>query len=160
MPGGPAVGGAFQNYLDSTGYNFQLGQGVNAVNQSAAARGLLHSGATLKALTNYGQNMGKSYFSQYLNQLSGQQDTGLRAGAALAGVGEGYAGAVGANNNAYASDVGNAALSGANSTNNLIGGALNSFALSRGLSSYGGGGGSGGGTNNADLMQMVQGGGI
>lgn len=61
---------AFNSYLNSTGYDFMFGQGQNAITTSAAAKGLLNSGATAKALTRFGQNLGKSYFSDYLNQLS------------------------------------------------------------------------------------------
>lgn len=62
---------AFQNYLNSTGYNFQLQQGSNAITGNAAAKGLLDSGATAKALTGYGQNLASTSFNNYLGQLSG-----------------------------------------------------------------------------------------
>lgn len=60
---------AFGNYLNSTGYNFNMKQGTSAITGSAAARGLLNSGSTAKALTGYGQNLGSSYFGNYLGQL-------------------------------------------------------------------------------------------
>ncbi len=62
---------AFDNYLNSTAYNFQLQQGQNAVNSNAAAKGLLNSGGTAKALTQYGQNLAGTTFNNYLQQLSG-----------------------------------------------------------------------------------------
>lgn len=69
-PEGSARGGtAFNNYLGSTGYGFQLDQGSKAITGNAAARGLLNSGSTGKALTQYGQNLGASYFNNYLGQL-------------------------------------------------------------------------------------------
>jgi hypothetical protein len=61
---------AFNNYLNSTGYNFNMDQGTRAITGSAAARGLLNSGSTAKALTQYGQNLGSSYFNNYLGQVS------------------------------------------------------------------------------------------
>lgn len=61
---------AFNNYLGSTGYNFNLDQGSKAITGSAAAKGLLGSGATAKALTGYGQNLGSSYLNNYLGQLN------------------------------------------------------------------------------------------
>lgn len=67
---------AFNNYLGSTGYQFQLGQGQDAVNSNMAARGLLNSGATGKALTKYGQNLASTTFNNYLNRLGSVQDTG------------------------------------------------------------------------------------
>lgn len=61
----------FNNYLNSTGYNFQLGQGTNAIASNAAAAGTLNSGGTLKALEQYGQGLGGQYFNNYLGQLGG-----------------------------------------------------------------------------------------
>lgn len=60
---------AFQNYLKSTGYQFQLGQGEGAITGNAAAKGILNSGATAKALTGYGQGLASTTFNNYLTQL-------------------------------------------------------------------------------------------
>lgn len=76
---------AYQNYLGSTGYKFQLGQGQEAVSGNAASKGMLNSGATAKALTQYGQNLGSSYFNNYLGQL-GNLNTQYQ-GTANAGIG-------------------------------------------------------------------------
>ncbi len=54
---------------------------------SNAAKGLLNSGATLKALTKYGQNLGSTTFNNYLSQLGGLSTTGLKAGAVTADAG-------------------------------------------------------------------------
>lgn len=61
---------AFDAYQNSTGYQFRLGQGTQAIDRSAAARGGLNSGATLKALERYGQNLGSQEFGNYLGQLN------------------------------------------------------------------------------------------
>lgn len=45
------------------GYQFRMEQGVEALDKSAAARGLLLSGAQQKALTDYGQNMGSQEYA-------------------------------------------------------------------------------------------------
>lgn len=81
---------AFQNYLNSTGYKFQLQQGQDAINSNSAAKGLLNSGATAKALTSYGQNLGSNYFNTYLGQLNTnaqQQDANANT---FTNVGQGY----------------------------------------------------------------------
>jgi len=70
---------AFDQYQNSTGYQFRLGQGTQAIDRSAAARGGLNSGATLKALANYGQNIGSAEFGNYLNQLQGVIAPGQQA---------------------------------------------------------------------------------
>lgn len=75
LTGNPAANKtAFNNYLNSTGYNFQMDQGSRAITGSAAARGLLNSGSTAKALTSYGQGLGSSYFNNYLSQLGKVND--------------------------------------------------------------------------------------
>lgn len=80
-------GNGFENYLNSTGYNFMMDQGSNAITNNRAAQGLLNSGSTLKSLNNYGQNMGNQYFNQYLAQLTGLQGSSDKAAAILAGAG-------------------------------------------------------------------------
>lgn len=74
-----AANRAFADYQGSTGYQFRFDQGADAVTQNAAARGLLNSGATLKGLTEYGQNFASNEFQNYLAALGGAQATGLSA---------------------------------------------------------------------------------
>lgn len=132
-----AANDAFQRYLNSTGYQFQQNEGQRAITGSAAAHGMLNSGATLKALQDRGQQVGASYFQNYLNSLNGISGQGFGAGSAIAGVGQGYAGAVGANNQSAADATGNAALMGANIQSNALNG-LASYASNRfGQSSFG-----------------------
>lgn len=66
----------FQNYLNSTGYQFAKNQGLGAINGNAAASGMLDSGATLKALNNYGQGLAAQRFDNYLAQLTGVGQAG------------------------------------------------------------------------------------
>jgi len=74
---------AYQNYLNSIGFQHQLQTGQQAITGSAAARGALGSGATLKALQQHGQNLGAQSFSNYLSQLGGVAGMGLQAGGML-----------------------------------------------------------------------------
>lgn len=87
LQGDTGANSAFNKYLDSTGYNFALNQGTNAITSNAASRGLLDSGATGKALTGYGQQLGGQYFNQYIQQLLGLGNQGLQAGQILSGAG-------------------------------------------------------------------------
>jgi hypothetical protein len=73
---------AYNNYLNSTGYNFQRQQGTAAITGSAAYRGSLNSGATGKQLEEFGQNIGGGYFKNYLNQLGDVSGRGLTASGA------------------------------------------------------------------------------
>jgi hypothetical protein len=70
---------AFQNYLNSGGYKFELDQGTKAITGSAAARGVLNSGSTAKALTKYGTGLASNYFNDYLNQTNASANRGLTA---------------------------------------------------------------------------------
>lgn len=75
----PQQTNAFNTYLNSTGYNFQKQQGTGAITGSAAARGMLNSGGTAKALQKFGQGQGANYFSNYINQLGSLTGQGLTA---------------------------------------------------------------------------------
>jgi len=67
---------ALNNYLNSTGYQFNLQQGEQAAEQNAAASGQLDSGATLKALDQYGTGLADQYGQQYEGDLQGVVGTG------------------------------------------------------------------------------------
>lgn len=129
---------AFDNYQKSTGYEFRTSEGMKALSSRLAGSGVLNSGAAQKSALQYGQGIASAEFGNYLAALQGQQQVGLSAGNALAGVGTNYSNATAANNNAAASNIGNAALAGASNTNNLIGGLAGIAGNTIGaLSSYG-----------------------
>lgn len=77
---------AFDTYRNSTGYQFRLNQGLNAVNSGWAGKGLLQSGAALKGLNDYGQGMASNEFGNYMAALGNQQQVGFGAASAQAGV--------------------------------------------------------------------------
>lgn len=109
---------AFNKYLDSTNYKFQLDQGLNGTKTANAPA--FGSGATLKALNNYAQGQAGSALAGYESLLSGQQGLGLGASSALAGVGTNIAGQNASAVNSAASAQGNAAIAGANAWGNGI----------------------------------------
>ena len=136
---------AYDNWRNATGYQDQFAEGQRAVTGALGNRGLLDSGAAQKALTRYGQAQANQSFGQYYAMLAGQQQIGLGAASAQAGVGQQFANSVSVNNRYAADAQGNAALSGANSINGILQSGLSAYALSRGLgSSYGGYAGAGG----------------
>lgn len=113
---------AFKIFRDSTGYQFRVGQGQDAINTGFAARGLLQSGAALKSLDDYRQNMASAEFGNYLGSLQDQSRLGFGAASAQAGVGQNFANNVTQLNSANASALANAAVARANNSNALIGG--------------------------------------
>ncbi len=54
------------------GYQFTLKQGEQALQQSAAARGLANTGGTAKDLINYGQAAGTTQYNNVLNRMLNQ----------------------------------------------------------------------------------------
>lgn len=87
---------AFKNYQDSTGYNFRLGEGMRAITGNQAASGLLNSGATLKRLNRFGQDIAAAEFQNYLGQLSGLSQSGLGAAGQLSQGGQNVLQSIGA----------------------------------------------------------------
>lgn len=63
----------------SQGAQFQLARGQEALDLSAAARGALNSGATLKALQEFGQGVAAQDYARQIQQLSGLQAAGNQA---------------------------------------------------------------------------------
>lgn len=126
--GTAAANAAFDQYRNSTGYDFRVNQGLNAVNSGYAGRGAIKSGAAMKAINDYGQGMASQEFGNYLNALGNQQSLGMSAGSALAGVGQNYANSLGNIYQQNGSNQANAALIKANA----IGTGLNSLANTAG----------------------------
>ena len=147
-----AARNAFDTFHNSDGYQFRYNQGLDSVQNQYAGRGMLQSGAALKAITNYGQGAASDEFGRYMGSLDRQQATGANAVNGLAAAGGNFVNQTSANNDSAASATGNAALAGAGQINSLLSNGLNAYGYSRG-SSYGGGGFNGGqamaGANNA-----------
>ncbi len=65
-------------------YQFRLGQGNQAINRSAAAKGMLGSGNVLAELAKYGQGMASQEYGNQFNRLSdllkNKQQFGLASG--------------------------------------------------------------------------------
>lgn len=115
---------AFDIFRDSTGYQFRLGEGMDALNSGWAGASALQSGAAMKDAIQYGQNFASNEFNNYMGLLANQQGVGLAGASALAGVGNNYVSNVSANNNAAGTAQANAALFAGN--NNPFANALGS----------------------------------
>jgi len=85
--GNAAATSAFQT---GPGYQFALDQGTQAALRGASSAGMLNSGNTLTALTDYGQGMANQEYGSWLDRLSGASSQGLSAaggqGSALGGL--------------------------------------------------------------------------
>jgi len=69
MNGQPGYDAAMQQFHTSPGYQFQLDQGLRAVDAGAAAQGFGRSGAVLKAEQAFGSGLADQSFKDYYNRL-------------------------------------------------------------------------------------------
>lgn len=90
VPGGDAAGSGagFKNFLSMAGYAPALQRLQAGITQGAAARGLLNSGSTQKALVRYGSDLDQQYFQNYFNDLNTLNSQGLEAGKTISGAGQ------------------------------------------------------------------------
>ena len=129
------------------GYDFRKSEGQSAIDNSAASRGGLFSGATLKAQQTFGDNIASAEYGNYINRLSGMAGSGQAAAGNQANAGSNYAAGAG---NAFAG-IGNAQSAGAIGVGNALQGGLNTGlgiwkyqqAQAAGQNALGGGGGFG-----------------
>lgn len=112
---------AFDNFRNSTGYQFRLNEGMDALNSNYFGAGVGQSGAALQALQEYGQNFASNEFGNYMGMLANQQGVGLSGASALAGVGQNYANNVTAMNTNNANNQANAYLARQNGFGNALG---------------------------------------
>ena len=70
---------ALANFEASPAYQFNLDQGLRAVDAGAAARGMLVSGGTRQAEQKFGAGLASNEFANYYNRLSGLATQGLNA---------------------------------------------------------------------------------
>lgn len=100
----------FRRFIRASDYGFQFGQGANQVNSGYAGAGTLQSGAAMKGLERFRQNLQSGYRGEYLNALANQQGVGLSGASALAGVGQNFVNTISANNQNAGDAAANAAL--------------------------------------------------
>ena len=81
LNGPDAASTAMGNFQTSPGYAWSFDQGMRAVDAGAAAKGLLHSGATLKAEQTFGTGLADQEFSNYYNRLFSLANLGENAAA-------------------------------------------------------------------------------
>jgi hypothetical protein len=123
-----------QQFQADPGYGFRMSEGMKALERSAAARGGLMSGATGKALTRYGQEMGSQEYQNAFNRYQAERSARLNPLQSLAGVGQTATNALGVAGQNYATGAGEALGAGAQARASGYMGAAN--AISGGLGQY------------------------
>jgi len=90
--GGYTTGRGFEG---TPGYQFQMQEGINAIDRSASSRGRLNSGATQRAAERYGSGLAANEFNNYANRLASIANVGQTATSNTASLGANAAGAYG-----------------------------------------------------------------
>ena len=104
-----------QDIYSDPSYQFRLQQGQDTIQSSAAAQGGLLSGATLKALQNYGQDSASQEYGNAYNRFNADQTNRYNRLSNLVGIGQNAAAQVGNAGAQTAQAVANNTMAGANS---------------------------------------------
>lgn len=83
--GGDMTG--LNTFLKSTGFDFARDRGESAINTKLASGGLRNSGAALKSLTQFNDDLRGQRSTSYIDTLLKQIGTGFNAGQLIGGVG-------------------------------------------------------------------------
>jgi hypothetical protein len=111
----------WDQFRNSTNYQFRYDQGLKATEGAYATKGALDSGAAEKAKITFGQNFASNELSNYMNLLAGQQNVGLSAGNAIMGVSTSAANAIAGQNTNAGNVAANAALTSGQASANMWG---------------------------------------
>jgi hypothetical protein len=126
------------DFQQDPGYAFRIAEGMKALDRTAASRGGLLSGATLRGATRYGQDMASQEYTNAFNRYQTNRSNQLNPLQSLMGSGQTAANQVGAAGQNYANqagdaymNAGNARASGyvgsANAWSNALGGIANTY---------------------------------
>jgi hypothetical protein len=96
------------DYQADPGYAFRMSEGMKGLERSAAARGGLLSGATMKGIQRFGQDLASQEYSNAFNRYQTNRAARLNPLQSLAGVGQTSAQQVGAAGQNMAAGIGNA----------------------------------------------------
>jgi hypothetical protein len=129
---------SMSDFQADPGYAFRMSEGMKGLERSAAARGGLLSGATLKGIQRYGQDLGSQEYMNAFNRYQTERAARLQPLQSLAGVGQTTAQQIGQSGMQMASNVGDIQQSGAAARASGYVGQANALtgALNTGLNYY------------------------
>lgn len=139
---------SMEQFQQDPGYQFRLREGLKALDRTAAARGGLLSGAQLRGVTRYGQELGTQEYTNAFNRYQAERQARLNPLQSLTGMGQttattlaGQAGQYGQNLAQGAAAMGNIRASGyvgaANALAGGIGQGLNYYQNKQFMDLYG-----------------------
>jgi hypothetical protein len=77
-----------EQFQQDPGYAFRMREGLKALDRTAAARGGLLSGAQLRGVTRYGQELGSQEFTNAFNRYQAERQARLNPLQSLTGMGQ------------------------------------------------------------------------
>lgn len=86
---------SIQDFEQDPGYAFRMSEGLKALERSAAGRGGAASGAAMKGITQYGQNLASQEYQNAFNRYQTNRQNILNPLLGLTGAGRGAAGSLG-----------------------------------------------------------------
>ena len=116
----PGAGGKYTkdfsmaDFQQDPGYAFRIAEGMKALDRTAASRGGLLSGATLRGATRYGQDMASQEYTNAFNRYQTNRANQLNPLQSLMGSGQTAANQVGAAGQNYANQAGDAYMGAGN----------------------------------------------
>jgi hypothetical protein len=128
LNGQPAADTSMSTFRSSPGYQYSVSQGLRAVDNGAAAKGILRSGATLRGEQTLGANLADQDFGSYITRLNSLTNFGVTAAGGQASTDTSAAGA-------QANIVGNEAKG----ITSALGGLAGNTSAQNGLTSLGSG---------------------
>jgi hypothetical protein len=121
-------------FQQDPGYGFRLTEGMKALDRTAAARGGLLSGSTLKGAQRYGQDLASQEYQNAFNRYQTERAAQLNPLQSLAGLGQSAAGTLtnaagtyGANQNEAIANTANARQSAYMGPANAVAGGVNQY---------------------------------
>lgn len=129
---------SMSDFQADPGYGFRMSEGMKGLERSAAARGGLLSGATLKGIQRFGQDLGSQEYMNAFNRYQTERAARLQPLQSLAGVGQTTAQQIGQAGMQTAQNIGDIQQSGAAARASGYVGQANALtgALNTGLNYY------------------------
>jgi hypothetical protein len=154
------------DFQTDPGYAFRMSEGMKGLERSAAARGGLMSGGTLKGIQRFGQDLASQEYQNAFNRYQSNRAAQLNPLQSLAGVGQTSANTLGAAGTQFANTVGNIGMTNAMNQGNAqmarastYGDTINQLSRLYGGMNYGrsagGGGFQGGGQINPNSGEYM-----
>lgn len=87
LNGSASQNAGFEQFRNSSSYNFLKEEGMRGINSNNAARGLLNSGSALRGISRFNNDLAGNFLDKYFEKLSGLSNSGLGSAQVISGAG-------------------------------------------------------------------------